>query len=334
MEIKASDVAKLRQMTGAGMMDCKKALVEAEGDFNRAQEIIREKGKLVAAKRSDRETTEGKVVALVNADNTKAIITALGCETDFVAKNAEFQELAGNIAKAALENFPADLAGLMACSFNGQTVEDAITQQTGKSGEKHAVPFYASIEAPYIASYMHVINGKLAAIVGFNKVVAPEVGKGIAMQVASMNPVALDAESVPQEVINNELAVAVEKTKEELVLKAVEAALKKAGINPSHVDSEDHIESNMAKGWISAEDAAKAREIKATVAAEKTAGLGAEEAKIQNIAKGRLGKFFKENTLVEQVYQMGDGKQTVKEFLASIDKDVKVVAFKRFSLND
>ena len=334
MEIKASDVAKLRQMTGAGMMDCKKALVEAEGDFNRAQEIIREKGKLVAAKRSDRETTEGKVVALVNADNTKAIITALGCETDFVAKNAEFQELAGNIAKAALENFPADLAGLMACSFNGQTVEDAITQQTGKSGEKHAVPFYASIEAPYIASYMHVINGKLAAIVGFNKVVAPEVGKGIAMQVASMNPVALDAESVPQEVINNELAVAVEKTKEELVLKAVEAALKKAGINPSHVDSEDHIESNMAKGWISAEDAAKAREIKATVTAEKTAGLGAEEAKIQNIAKGRLGKFFKENTLVEQVYQMGDGKQTVKEFLASVDKDVKVVAFKRFSLND
>ena len=334
MEIKASDVAKLRQMTGAGMMDCKKALVEAEGDFNRAQEIIREKGKLVAAKRSDRETTEGKVVALVNADNTKAILTALGCETDFVAKNAEFQELAGNIAKAALENFPADLAGLMACSFNGQTVEDAITQQTGKSGEKHAVPFYASIEAPYIASYMHVINGKLAAIVGFNKVVAPEVGKGIAMQVASMNPVALDAESVPQEVINNELAVAVEKTKEELVLKAVEAALKKAGINPSHVDSEDHIESNMAKGWISAEDAAKAREIKATVTAEKTAGLGAEEAKIQNIAKGRLGKFFKENTLVEQVYQMGDGKQTVKDFLASVDKDVKVVAFKRFSLND
>ena len=311
MEIKASDVAKLRQMTGAGMMDCKKALVEAEGDFNRAQEIIREKGKLVAAKRSDRETTEGKVVALVNADNTKAIITALGCETDFVAKNAEFQELANNIANTALENFPADLAGLMACSFNGQTVEDAITQQTGKSGEKHAIPFYASIEAPFIASYMHVINGKLAAIVGFNKAVSAEVGKGLAMQVASMNPVALDAESVPQEVINNELTVAVEKTKEELVLKAVEAALKKAGINPTHVDSEDHIESNMAKGWITA-----------------------EEAKIQNIAKGRLGKFFKENTLLEQAYQMGDGKQTVKEFLASVDKDVKVVAFKRFSLND
>ncbi|MBR4087834.1 MAG: elongation factor Ts, partial [Bacteroidales bacterium] len=103
---------------------------------------------------------------------------------------------------------------------------------------------------------------------------------------------------------------------------------------PSHVDSEDHIESKMAKGWISAEDAAKAREIKAQVTAEKTAGLGAEEAKIQNIAKGRLGKFFKENTLVEQVYQMGDGKQTVKDFLASVDKDVKVVAFKRFSLND
>ncbi|MBO7268180.1 MAG: elongation factor Ts, partial [Bacteroidales bacterium] len=197
-----------------------------------------------------------------------------------------------------------------------------------------AIPFYASIEAPYIASYMHVINGKLAAIVGFNKEVPAEVGKGLAMQVASMNPVALDAESVPQEVINNELTVAIEKTKEEIVLKAVEAALKKAGINPTHVDSEDHIESNMAKGWITEEEAAKAREIKATVSAEKTAGLGAEEAKIQNIAKGRLGKFFKENTLLEQAYQMGDGKQSVKDFLASVDKDVKVVAFKRFSLND
>ena len=247
MEIKAADVAKLRQMTGAGMMDCKKALVEANGDFNRAQEIIREKGKLVAAKRSDRETTEGAVIALVNADNTKAIITCLGCETDFVAKNAEFKALANSIATAALENLPADLAGLMACSFNGQTVEEAITQQTGKSGEKHAVPFYGKIEAPYIGSYMHIINGKLAAIVGFNKEVPAEVAKGMAMQVASMNPVAIDPESVPQEVINNELTVAVEKTKEELVLKAVEAALKKAGINPSHVDSEDHIESNMAK---------------------------------------------------------------------------------------
>ena len=334
MEIKAADVAKLRQMTGAGMMDCKKALVEANGDFNRAQEIIREKGKLVAAKRSDRETTEGAVIALVNADNTKAIITCLGCETDFVAKNAEFKALANSIATAALENLPADLAGLMACSFNGQTVEEAITQQTGKSGEKHAVPFYGKIEAPYIGSYMHIINGKLAAIVGFNKEVPAEVAKGMAMQVASMNPVAIDPESVPQEIINNELTVAVEKTKEELVLKAVEAALKKAGINPSHVDSEDHIESNMAKGWITEEQAAQAREIKATVSAEKTAGLAQEEAKIQNIAKGRLGKFFKENTLVEQAYQMGDGKQTVKDFLASIDKDVKIVSFKRFSLND
>lgn len=331
MEIKAADVMKLRQMTGAGMMDCKKALVEAEGDYARAQEIIREKGKLVAAKRADRETTEGAVLAEVNGG--KAILVSLGCETDFVSKNAEFQATAQAIADAAMAAFPEDAEALKACTLaDGQTVEAAITQQTGKTGEKHTLAYYARLEAPYIASYIHKINGKLGAIVAFNKEVPAEVGKGIAMQVASMNPVAVNKESVPQEVIDKELTVAVEKTREELVKKAVNSALEKAGINPAHVDSEDHIESNTAKGWLTPEQADKAREIIKTVSAEKAANLA--EAMVNNIANGRLNKFFKENTLEEQEYQMGDGKTSVKAFLASVDKDAKILAFKRFSLND
>lgn len=331
MEIKAIDVKKLRDMTGAGMMDCRKALIDAEGDFNRAQEIIREKGKLVAAKRADRETTEGAV--LTRIEGNKGIIVCLGCETDFVSKNEEFQALANTIADAAIAAFPADLEGLKAVVLpSGDTVETAVTVQTGKTGEKHTLAFYAAVEAPYIASYMHKITGKLAAIVGFSKEFNEDDAKGIAIQVATMNPVAVDKDSVPQEVINNELTVAVEKTKEEMVSKAVDAALKKAGINPAHVDSEDHIQSNTAKGWLTPEQADQAREIKTKVAAEKAANLN--EDMIKNIANGRLAKFFKEQTLVEQEYQMGDGKQSVKDFLATIDKDVKVVAFKRFSLAD
>ncbi len=331
MEIKAADVMKLRQMTGAGMMDCKKALVEANGDYARAQEIIREKGKLVAAKRADRETSEGAVVAEVKGN--KAILVSLGCETDFVAKNAEFQATAKAIADAAMEAFPADAEALKACALaDGQTVEAAITQQTGKTGEKHSLAYYGKLEAPYISSYIHTINGKLGAIVAFSKEIPAEAGKGIAMQVASMNPVAVNKESVPQSVIDNEMTVAVEKTKEELVKKAVDAALNKAGINPAHVDSEAHIESNMAKGWLTQEQADKAREIIKTVSAEKAANL--PDAMINNIANGRLNKFFKENTLEEQEYQMGDGKISVKDFLAGIDKDAKILEFRRFSLND
>ena len=331
MEIKAADVMKLRQMTGAGMMDCKKALVEANGDYARAQEIIREKGKLVAAKRADRETSEGAVVAEVKGN--KAILVSLGCETDFVAKNAEFQATAKAIADAAMEAFPADAEALKACALaDGQTVEAAITQQTGKTGEKHSLAYYGKLEAPYISSYIHTINGKLGAIVAFSKEIPAEAGKGIAMQVASMNPVAVNKESVPQSVIDNEMTVAVEKTKEELGKEAVDAARNKAGINTAHVDSEAHIESNMAKGWLTQEQADKAREIIKTVSAEKAANL--PDAMINNIANGRLNKFFKENTLEEQEYQMGDGKISVKDFLAGIDKDAKILEFRRFSLND
>lgn len=331
MEIKAVDVQKLRKMTGAGMMDCKKALVEANGDYEKAQEIIREKGKLVAAKRADRETTEGTVVAKV--DNGRAILLCLGCETDFVSKNEEFQSLANAIADAAISNMPADIEALKACVLaDGRTVDAAITEQIGKTGEKHVLVGYEKIEAPFIASYVHTINGKLGAVVGFSKEVPADLAKGVAMQVVSMNPVAVNKSMVPQSVIDNELKVAVEKTKEELVKKAVDAALTKAGINPAHVDSEDHIQSNTAKGWLTPEQADKAREIIRTVSAEKAANL--QEAMVNNIANGRLNKFFKENTLEEQEYQMGDGKISVKDAIAAVDKEAKVTVFKRFSLVD
>ena len=322
---------KLRKMTSAGMMDCKNALVEADGDFQKAADIIREKGKLVAAKRADRETSEGAVKTRVQGG--KGILVCLGCETDFVSRNADFQNLADAVADVAIAKLPADAEALKACVLpDGNTVEKAIEIQTGKSGEKTVIAYYAKVEAPFVVEYVHKLNGKLGALVGFNKEVPSELGKGVVMQVASMNPVAISEADCPQEVVDNEFKVAVEKTKEEQVLKAVEAALKKAGINPAHVDSEDHIESNTAKGWITPEQAAQAREIIKTVSAEKAANL--PEQMVQNIAKGRLAKFFKENTLEAQEYQMGDGKVSVKDAIAAVDKEAKVLAFKRFSLND
>ena len=331
MAITAADVMKLRKMTSAGMMDCKKALEEAQGDFNKAMDIIREKGKLVAAKRSDRETSEGAVKARVNGG--KGILVCLGCETDFVSRNADFQNLAEAIADVAIANCPADLEGLKACKMaDGYTVAEAVEAQTGKTGEKHVLAYYALVEAPFVKEYIHKINGKLGAIVGFNKEVPEDIAKGIVMQVASMNPVSISAEECPQDVLDNEYKVAVEKTKDEQVQKAVEAALKKAGINPAHVDSEDHIESNTSKGWITPEQAEKAREIIKTVGAEKAANLN--PVMIENIAKGRVQKFLKENTLEEQEYQMCDDKKTVKEAIAAEDKDAKVLFTKRFSLTD
>ncbi len=287
---------KLRKMTQAGMMDCKKALEEAEGNFDRAIEIIREKGKLVAAKRADRETTEGRVV--VRIEGGKAVLVCLGCETDFVSATPEFKALAGEIADAAIAAFPADAEALKASkASNGHTVEEEISAQTGKTGEKHQLAAYEKLEAPFVSEYVH-FNGKLGAIVAFNKEVPAELGKGIAMQVASMNPVSVSEADCPKEVIENERTVAIQKTKDEQVQKAVDAALKKVGINPAHVDSDAHIESNMAKGWITADQAAQAREIIAKVGAEKAANL--PEQMVQNIANGRVQKFLKESTLVEQ----------------------------------
>ncbi len=331
MEIKAVDVAKLRKMTGAGMMDCKKALVEAEGDFNRAQEIIREKGKLVAAKRADRETTEGAVIARIAPDGKTAILVALGCETDFVSATAEFKSIADAVADTAMAALPEDKAALENTKMaNGQTVAEFITEQAAKCGEKHAIAYYAKMQAAFIGSYIHFTH-KDGAIVGFNKEVSADLAKHIAMQVTSMKPVAVDEASVPEAVVKQELEVAVEKTKEEQIRKAVDNALKKAGINPAHCDSDDHISSNTAKGWLTEAQAAQAREIIATVSEAQKANLN--EGMIQNIAKGRLAKFFKEQTLENQEFVM-EGKISVKDYIKSVDPEAKVTAFCRFSLSD
>ena len=331
MAITAADVMKLRKMTSAGMMDCKKALEEANGDFDKAVGIIREKGKMVAAKRADRETAEGAVKARIAGG--KAILVALGCETDFVSRTPDFQTLADAIADIAIAQTPADVEALKACKMaDGYTVAEAIEAQTGKTGEKHVLAYYSLVEAPYVKEYIHTLTGKLGALVGFNKEVPMDIAKGVAMQVASMNPVALSAEDCPAEVVENERKIAIEKTKEEQVQKAVDAALKKAGINPAHVDSEDHIESNTAKGWLTPEQAEQARQIIKTVGEEKAANL--PEQMIQNIANGRLQKFFKEQTLEAQEYQMADNHISVKEALAAADKEAKIVAFKRFSFGD
>ena len=322
---------KLRKMTAAGMMDCKKALEEAEGDFQKAVGIIREKGKLVAAKRADRETSEGAVKARIAGG--KAILVCLGCETDFVSRNSDFQTLADAIADAAIAALPADAEALKDVKLaDGQTVAEAVEAQTGKTGEKHVIAFYTCVEAPFLTSYIHTLNGKLGALVGFNKEIPADIAKGIAMQVASMNPVSISAEDCPAEVLENEKKIAVEKTREELVQKAVDAALKKVGINPAHCDSEDHIESNTAKGWLTPEQAAQAREIIKTVGEEKAASLPAQM--VENIANGRVQKFLKENTLMAQEYQMADDKKTVGQALEAADKEAKVVIMKRFSLND
>ena len=331
MAITAADVMKLRKMTSAGMMDCKKALEEADGDFDKAVGIIREKGKMVAAKRADRETAEGAVKARIAGG--KAILVALGCETDFVSRTPDFQTLADAIADIAIAQTPADVEALKACKMaDGYTVAEAIEAQTGKTGEKHVLAYYALVEAPYVKEYIHTLTGKLGALVGFNKEVPMDIAKGVAMQVASMNPVALSAEDCPAEVVENERKIAIEKTKEEQVQKAVDAALKTAGINPAHVDSEDHIESNTAKGWLTPEQAEQARQIIKTVGEEKAANL--PEQMIQNIANGRLQKFFKEQTLEAQEYQMADNHISVKEALAAADKDAKILTFKRFSFGD
>ncbi len=330
MAISLADIKKLRDMTSAGMMDCKNALTEAEGDFKRAVEILREKGKSTLSKRGDNETTQGAVLARVAGG--KAVLVCLGCETDFVAATPDFKTLAGAIADKAIEVFPADVEALKQEKLaDGYTVEEDITNQAGKTGEKHVLAFYGALEAPFVSEYVH-FNGKLGAIVAFNKEVPTAIARGIAMQVASMNPVAVDGASVPAEVLESERTVAIQKTRDEQVQKAVDAALKKAGINPAHVDSEEHIESNTAKGWLTPAQAAEAREIIAKVGAEKAASL--PEKMIEGIVAGRLQKFLKENTLMDQEYQMSENKESVKDALAAVDKEAKVLSFKRFSLSD
>ena len=323
-----AEITKLRNLTSAGLMDCKKALAETDGDIEAAVEILRKKGQAVAAKREDRQAAEGCVIA--RTDGKYAAILALNCETDFVAKNAGFVALANQLMDLAMANKVKNAEELKALTVDGRTVADLITEESGKTGEKTEIGAYEVVEAPTTAAYNH-FNNKLAAIVGFNlEGVDDQVGREICMQIASMNPVAVAREDVPQATIDQEIAVAVEKTKQEQVRKAVEAALKKAGLNPNHFDSEDHIESNISKGWITEEDAAKGREIIKTTAEAKAANL--PEAMIQNIANGRLNKFFKESCLMEQEY-VQDSKLTVGQFLDQTKKGLVAVAFKRVNLN-
>ena len=327
MEVTMNDIKKLREMTGAGLADCKKALAESD-DMDGAVAYLRKKGAAVAAKRSDRDAAEGCV--LVKAQDGFGAIIALKCETDFVANNADFVALTQQILDAAVANKCKTLDEVKALPMGDGTVQDAVVARSGITGEKMELDGYNVIEAANIATYNHMNRNGLCTMVALSKPVADEtVGKNIAMQIASASPVAVSEAGVPQSVKDNEYAVAIEKTKEEQVHKAVEAALRKAGINPAHVDSEDHMESNMTKGWITAEDVARAKEIIATVSAEKAANLPA--AMVENIAKGRLGKFLKENCLLSQEY-IWDKNQTVDQYLKSVDKELTVLDFKRFTL--
>ncbi len=327
MNVTMNDIKHLREMTGAGLADCKKALAESE-DMDGAVAYLRKKGQAVAAKRSDREASEGCVV--VKAENGFGAIIALKCETDFVANNADFVALTKEILNAAVAAKAKTLEEVKALPMGESTIQEAVVARSGITGEKMELDGYSYIESDNIFIYNHMNRNGLCTMVALSQAVEDTVGKNVAMQIASSAPVAIDESGVPQQTLDKELAVAIEKTKEEQVHKAVEAALKKAGINPSHVDSEDHMESNMGKGWITAEDVMRAKEIIATVSAEKAANLN--EAMVQNIAKGRVNKFLKENCLMSQEY-IWDKNLTVAQYLHSIDKALTVVDFMRFTLS-
>jgi elongation factor Ts len=256
MAITAADVSKLRKMTGAGMMDCKKALTEANGDFDAAIDIIRKKGQAIANKRSDRDASEGVVLSRVTADGKKGAILVLNCETDFVAKNESFIALAQSILDLALSSNAANVEDVMGLTLDGIAVKDVITHQIGVIGEKLDLPYYDVIKAESVVAYIHPGN-KLATLVGFNKGgVEVQVGRDVAMQVAAMNPVSVNRDSVPQSVIDKELEIAKEQTRLE----------------------------------------------------------GKPEEMVEKIALGRLSKFFKESTLLEQIF-VKDGKISVKEYI-------------------
>jgi elongation factor Ts len=272
--INAADVAKLRRITLAGMMDCKKALEESEGNFDKAIEIIRKKGQAVANKRADREAGEGAVLAKVAPTGKSGAIIVLNSETDFVAKNAEFLKLASGILDIALANNPATLEDLKALKIDGTKIGEKIIEYIGIIGEKIELSYYEKIEAPAVQAYIHPGN-RLATLVGFTKAGAdPQVYKDVAMQVAAMNPVAVDKDDVKPETIAQEIEIGKEQARRE----------------------------------------------------------GKPEEMLEKIGQGKLSKFFKESTLLNQDY-IKDNKMTIRQFLQSVDKDMKVTAFKRYTLN-
>lgn len=327
MAISIADIQKLRKMSGAGLSDCKKALTDAEGDFDKAMQIIREKGQAIAAKRSDRETSNGCV--LVKAVDGFAAIIALKCETDFVANGADYIKLTQDILDAAVAAKAKSIEEVKALSLaDGNNVQDAVIARSGITGEKMELDGYLYIEGDNVSTYDHMGRHGLCTMVQTNKP-AEEQGHAIAMQVAAMNPVALDETSVPEKVRETEMAVAIQKTKEEQVQRAVEVALKKAGFNLYTAENEEHLNEGIMKGYITEAQAEEIRQLKAKVAAEKEANL--PEQMIQNIAKGRMNKFYKDSCLLNQDF-IQDTKISVSQYLKSSDKDLTIVDFKRFTL--
>ncbi|WP_345949482.1 MULTISPECIES: translation elongation factor Ts [unclassified Mucilaginibacter] len=278
VQISASDVNKLRQQTGAGMMDCKKALTETNGDFEAAIDYLRKKGAKVAASRQDRESNEGVVIARTSEDGKKGVIVELNCETDFVAKNAEFIAFANAIANVAVQALPATAEEVNALEIDTEvgrvTVGEAITTMTGKIGEKIGVSKYAVLEGEKIVAYIHG-NFRLGVLVGLsgNPAGADEAGKDVAMQIAAMNPVALDKGDVDATTVERELAI--------------------------------------AKDQIRAE--------------------GKPEEMVEKIAAGKLNKFYKDSTLLNQDF-VKDSSKSVAQFLNTVDKGLTVTAFKRVAL--
>ena len=270
--ITASEVNKLRKATGAGMMDCKNALVEANGDFELAIENLRKKGQKVAAKRADRDSSEGAVIAMVNKNQSKGVIISLNCETDFVAKNESFVELANSICKIALNCSTID--ELSSSKYESMTVGEKLIEQTGVIGEKLEIGSFEHLSSEYVGYYIHAGN-KIATIVGLSNKFenAFDVAKNVAMQVAAMNPIALNEDSVSSEVIEKEIEIAKEQLRAE----------------------------------------------------------GKPESMLDNIAKGKLKKFFKENTLVNQSY-IKDNKSSVQNYVQSVNKDCSITGFKRAAL--
>lgn len=327
MAVTIADIQKLRKMTGAGLADCKKALTEAAGDMDKAVELVRERGLAIAAKRSDRETSNGCV--LVKVDKDFAAMIALKCETDFVANGKDFIECTQNILDAAVAAKAKTIDEILTLKLaDGKDVATTVKLRSGITGEKMELDGYRFLEGENIEAYNHMNKNILCTMVQTNKP-AEEQAHNIAMQVAAMNPVALNEENVSQEVKDAEYKVAVEKTKEEQIEKAVSAALKEAGFNLYIAESEEHMEEGLRKGEITAEQVEEIRKIKAETAADKKEHL--QENMIQNIAKGRMNKFFKENCLLNQEY-IQDSKITVSEYLKQADKDLSIVDFKRFSL--
>ena len=327
MAVSIADIQKLRKMTGAGLSDCKKALADSEGDFDKAMEIIREKGQAIAAKRSDRETSNGCV--LVKASEGFAAIIALKCETDFVANGADYIKLTQDILDVAVAAKAKSLDEVKELTIaDGTKVQDAIIARSGITGEKMELDGYNFIEGDNVSVYDHMNKHLLCTMVQTNKP-AEEQAHAVAMQVAAMNPVALDEASVPQEVKDTELKVAIEKTKEEQVQKAVEAALKKAGFNLYIAENEEHLAEGIQKGNITEAQAEEIRQLKKTTAEQKAANL--PEQMVMNIAKGRMAKFYKDSCLLNQEF-IQDSKLSVSDYLKAADKDLTVVAFKRFPL--